>query len=324
MSSTKVVRIRLKHDRRFAGWVDVANHASRYAYNRAVSGLLFGGGYLDRMVVDLPTTPDSFRLPARKSGIVGGNLVTVTGHYHAHAFGPSERAMKYGMFKELTGWRAETDWLRDCPLAYERGAILDASVACRRITEDCSDCAPCRPKDGRIILSSANPPIRKDDYRLYVPGYGPAETATRVDPAWDMRSFRIVDVTDRVTRRTAPSDRKFELHVAIREQAEPRRPTGVVRGVDVGGRHLAVTVDTAGRTAIHDVHHKGVLKEVYVLKGVRDRHAKGGRRWSRLNKRIRRLQAKANRVADSSINQAVAEVVRGADRWSPGGYPPRG
>lgn len=96
----------------------------------------------------------------------------------------------------------------------------------------------------------------------------------RADPAWDMRSFRIVDVTDKITHRTTPSDRKFELHVAIRVEAEPRRPTGVVRGVDVGGRHLAVTADTAGRTAIHDVHHKDILKEVYALKGIRDRHTK--------------------------------------------------
>ena len=314
MSFTRVVRIRLKHDRGFAGWVNAANHASRYVYNRAVSTYLFGGGYLDRVVVGLPATPDSFRLPDREGGVVGGNLAAVTWHCHAHAFGPSGMAMKYGMFKELTGWRAGTGWLRDCPLAYERGAILDASVACRGVVEDCSDCPPYRPKDGRIILSSADPPIRKGDHLVHVPGYGLVETATRVDPAWDMRSFRMVDATDRITRRTIPSDRKFELHAAIREQAEPRRPTGVVRGVDVGGCHLAVTADTAGRTATHDVRHKDILKEVHALKGVRDRHPMGGRRWSRLNKRIRRLQAKANRVADNSVNQAVAGVVRGADR----------
>ena len=77
---------------------------------------------------------------------------------------------------------------------------------------------------------------------------------------------------------------------------------------------MAVTADTKGRTAIHDVAHRGLLFEIRALKSLRDRHTKGGRRWSRINKKIRRLQAKANRVADDSINQAVAKVVGGADR----------
>lgn len=121
VDSTKVVRIRLKHDGGFAEWVAKANHASRHVYNRAVSGFLFGGDYLDRVMVDLPTAPESFRLPGRKDGTVSGNLVTVNGHYHAYVFGPSETVMKYGMFKELTGWRAQYAWLRDLPTAYGRG-----------------------------------------------------------------------------------------------------------------------------------------------------------------------------------------------------------
>ena len=314
MSSTRVVKIRLKHDRRFAEWVDVVNHASRYVYNRAVSTYLFGGDYLGRVVADLPTTPDSFRLPRNGDGVVGGNLVVADGHYHAYAFGPSETVMKYGMFKELTGWRAETGWLRDCPMAYGRGAILDASVACRRVIENNSDRPPYRHKDGRIVLSSVEPPVRKGDRLAFVVGYGLVETVTPVDPSWDMRSFRIVDATHKVTRRTAPADRKFELHVAVRVEVEPRRPTGVIRGVDVGGRHLAATADTNGNITIHDVSHRGLLFEIRALKSLRDRHTKGGRRWSRLNKKIRRLQVKANRVADDSVNQTVAKVVKGTDK----------
>lgn len=70
--------------------------------------------------------------------------------------------------------------------------------------------------------------------------------------------------------------------------------------------------------------HKAILKEVYAMKSLRDRHTKDGRWWSRLNKKIRRLQAKANRVANNSVKQAVAKVVGGADRVSLRGYPPRG
>ena len=336
----KVVKVRLKHNRKFAEWIHLVNHTSRHVYNRAVSTCLFGGGYLDRVVVDLPDSPEYFRLPSGGDGVaagtlldgdlpddpsgfglprggygvIGGTILGLDGTYQAYGFGPSEKMMKYGLFKELTAWRAQLDWLRDLPVAFGRGAILDASVACRRVIEDCSDRSPYRPKDGRIILSSVEPPAKKGERLIFVPGYGMVETVTPVDPAWDMRSFRIVDVTDKITMRTAPSDRKFELHVAIWVEVEQRRPTGVIRGVDVGGRHMAVTVDTAGKVAVHDVAHRHLLFEIRALKSMRDRHHKGGRRWSKVNKKIRHLQAKANRVADNSVNQAVAATTRGADK----------
>lgn len=311
--ATKVVRIRLKHDRKFAGWAAKANHASRYVYNRAVSTYLFGGDYLDRVVVDLPDDPKHFRLPGGEDDMVVGVLATQDGHWHSYRFGPSERAMKYGMFKELTGWRAELDWLRDLPLAYGRGAVLDASVAYRRVVEDNSDHPPYRPKDGRIILSSVAPPIRKGNCLVFVAGYGPVETVTPVDPSWNMRSFRIVDITHKATRRTTPADRKYELHIAVRVEAELHRPTGVVRGVDVGGRHLAATADTAGRTAVHDVRHGGMLREIDALKSLRDRRNKGSRSWSKINKKIRRLRAKAYSLANDAVNQTVARVTAGVD-----------
>lgn len=336
MDVIKVVKVRVTHDRKFAEWAHAVNHASRYAYNRAVSTYLFGGDYLNLVVADLPDHPEHFRLPVGGGvvggtllgppdhsggfelprggyGVVAGTLPGLDGTYQAYAFGPSERVMKYGMFKELTAWRAALDWLRDCPVAYQRGAIIDASVASRRVVEDCSERPPYRLNDGRIILGSVAPPIRKGERQMFVPGFGLVETAKPIDPSWDMRSFRVVDVTDKITRRTTPADRKFELHIAIRVPVGPRRPTGVVRGVDVGGRHLAVTADTNGRTAIHDVAHRRLLFELRALKGLRDRCHKGGRRWQRLNKKVRRLQAKANRVGENSVNQAVARTVKGAD-----------
>ncbi len=303
---TKVVRIRVKHDGGFAEWANQTNHASRHVYNKAVSEFLFSGDYLDRVVVDVL---EPFKLP-KNGGVVRGDLTTF---YQAYEFGPSERVMKYGLFKELTAWRAQHGWLRDCHSSYERGAIMDASVACRRVIDDNSDHAPFRPKTGRIILNSVFPPIRRGDYQMYVPGFGEVETSTKIDPSWDMRSFRVVDVTDKITRRTTPSCHKFELHVAINAPVEPRKPTGVTRAVDVGGHHLAATADTDGNTTIYDTVHKPILREIDALKSIRDRHTKGGRRWSRLNKKIRRLRTGVDGLATNMINQTVAKITKGAD-----------
>ena len=58
----------IKHDGGFAGWVRLADHASDYIYNRAVSEYLFGGDYMDRVVVDVPADPKHFRLPKKEDG----------------------------------------------------------------------------------------------------------------------------------------------------------------------------------------------------------------------------------------------------------------
>ena len=245
--------------------------------------------------------------------IVSGNLVAVDHRYQAYDFGPSERVMKYDMMKKLTVWRGEKDWLRYLPVAYGRGAIIDASVAYRRVISDSSDRPPYRRKDGRIILGSVVPPVRKGDHLMHIPGYGVVKTAAPIDPSWDMRSFRIVEVTGKVTHRTTPADRKFRLHITVRVPVEERRPTGIARGVDVGGHHLAVTADTDGNVAIHDTAHKRLLREIDALRGLRDRSNKGGRRWSRINKKIRRLLSKVRGLVDDTINQVVARITRGAD-----------
>ena len=138
------------------------SHASRYVYNRAVFTYLFGGDYLNRVVVDLPDHPKYFRppsggdrfvsgtlldvdlsdhpeefeLPRGGDGVIEGTILELDGTWQAYAFGPSEDAMKHGMNMELTAWRAESDWLRDLPVAYTRAAIIDASVACRRVAEE--------------------------------------------------------------------------------------------------------------------------------------------------------------------------------------------
>lgn len=258
---TKVVRVRLRHDSRFTDWVTCINHASRYAYNRAVSEFLFDD--------------DNDR-----------------------DFGA------YGMYNMLTGWRVDHEWLRDCPVTYARGAIVDASIACRRVIEDYSVNPPHRCNDGQVILSSVRPPGLVCPDLVRIPGYGEVETVTPVDPFLDMRSFRIVQ----------GKAGRFELHIAVRVPVEPRCPTKVVRGVDVGWHHLAMIADTNGDTVIHNTVHKRLLREIDTLKGLRARCTKGGRRWSKLNKKIRRLLTKLKNTATNTINQTIAKVTKGTDK----------
>ena len=302
----RIIKVPLRRDVLFAEWAHRTNHASRYVYNRAVSEYLFGGEYMERVVVDIL---QPFKLPG-KLDFTSGML---DDDYHTYDFGPSKRALKYGMHKQLTGWRAKHTWLRECPTSFGRGAIQDASIACRRVVDDNSGHAPYRRKDGRIILSSVTPPVRKDSHTVHIPGYGMVETAKPINTSWDMRSFKIVDVTKRVDKHTKPSDHMFELHIAVRVPVEPHRNTGIMRGIDVGGKHLAVTVDTNGNVTIHNTRHRAILLEIDALKSLRDHKVRHGRKWGVLNDQIKQLYRKADGIAVNTINQTVSRIVQGVD-----------
>ena len=93
----RVIRVPLRRDMQFAEWAHRMSHVSRYVYNRAVSEYLFGGGYMERVVVDIL---QSFKLPDTLDDFTSG---TLEDDYQAYDFGPSKEALKYGMYKQLTG-----------------------------------------------------------------------------------------------------------------------------------------------------------------------------------------------------------------------------
>ncbi len=295
----RVVKVPLRRDVQFAEWASRVGHVSRYVYNRAVSEYLCGE-YAERGIVDTPVK----KKQSRDVKICGDV-------HHIYERRASDNMMLYGMYKQLTEWRAKRAWMRECPASFGRGAIQDASVASRRVIHDSTDHAPHRHKDGRIILCSVTPPVRKDTHTVRIPGYGTVETAKPINVQWDMRSFKIVDVTRYVNKYTKPSDHMFELHIAKRIPVEPRRNTGVVRGVDVGGVRLAVTVDTNGNVIIHNTRHRTILREIDALKSLRDRHKRHGRKWCMIHDQIKRLYRKADGIAVNTINQTVSRIVRG-------------
>ncbi|MXY61627.1 MAG: hypothetical protein F4Y82_05915 [Cenarchaeum sp. SB0665_bin_23] len=156
----QIVKVPLRRDVSFAEWIHRTNHASRYVYNRAVSEYLFSGEYMARVVVNIL---QSFKLPG-KLDFTSGML---NDGYHTYDFEPTKKVLKYGMYKQLTEWRAKHAWVRECPVSFGRGAIQDASIACRRVMDDNSGHALYRRKDGRIILSSVTPPVRKGEHTIH-------------------------------------------------------------------------------------------------------------------------------------------------------------
>ncbi len=261
---------------------------------RNLSTYLFGGEMAERVVV-------SYK-PKKKSNLL-----------HVYSFNVSSRSARFTLYNELTKCRAEHEWLRKLPITYGRAAITDAITACGRVIHDNSDRTPYRGNKNRIVLGAVSPPSRRGTHVLYLSGFGEVETKQKVDESWDMRSFRLVDVTHRITRRTQPKDHVFELHISVYITPPNLPKTGNMRGIDVGGKHLAVTADFKDDTTIYDMPHKEVLREIDALKSIRDRHAKGKHRWKKLNCTIRQKYKKANGLATNAINQAVNDICTGVD-----------
>ncbi len=92
------------------------------------------------------------------------------------------------------------------------GAILQASVACRRAYEDHSNYMPHRRDNDGIILSCVGPPIRRGKFELDLCGFGVVRTTKPIDYSRDMRSLRIVE------RVNKSRERQFEIHINIRER----------------------------------------------------------------------------------------------------------
>ncbi len=102
--------------------------------------------------------------------------------------------------------------MRELLSNYGRGAILQASIACRRAYEDHSNYILHRRDNDRIILSCVGPPIRRGEFELGLCGFGVVRTTKPIDRSLDMRSFKIVERVDK------SRERQFEIHINIREK----------------------------------------------------------------------------------------------------------
>ncbi len=103
-------------------------------------------------------------------------------------------------------------------------------------------------------------------------------------------------------------EHQFEIHINIREKPS----TGVIRGMGVGGKHLAVTADTNGRTIIHHMRHLSILREIISLQSIRTR--KGKRRKRNIEKQITQLRQKANNITNDYVNRVIHAITKDADK----------
>ena len=102
-------------------------------------------------------------------------------------------------------------------------------------------------------LSVFRNPVYKGNGMLHLPGIGTVRVHGDVE-YMDMRSFQLVETTEKTTRRTESHNRTYRLHIQIEIKAPEPSESAVVRGVDMGIVHEATTVDLdTGRHKFHDI-----------------------------------------------------------------------
>ena len=102
-------------------------------------------------------------------------------------------------------------------------------------------------------LSVFEKPVYKGNNMVMLPGIGTVRVHGDVD-GLDMRSFQLVETTERTTRRTEDHNRTYRLHIQVETKAPEPSESTVIRGVDMGIIHGAATADLGtGHHKFHDL-----------------------------------------------------------------------
>ena len=162
--------------------------------------------------------------------------------------------------------------------------------------------------DGRLhALTTRAAPTLHENGIVRLPGIGTVRLRSAM-PDGMIKSFQMVDITGKITRRTTPRDRKFMLHVQV-DVADPQPAVGKHAGMDRGINNLVAVSDSHGNERLYNLpsgcrRYKG--DKVDRMRLEQSRHRPDSRAWKRRGRDIKRLQ---HRIACKQKN-AEREIAR--------------
>ena len=106
----------------------------------------------------------------------------------------------------------------------------------------------------------------------------------------DIKSYQIVETTKRITKKTKPENRTYELHIQY-EYYSKENNNILTTGVDIGVINM-ITIHNEKETTIYKVpegkfRYKG--DEIDRLKSEQSKRKKGSRKWGLIQRKIRKL-----------------------------------
>ena len=128
-------------------------------------------------------------------------------------------------------------------------------------------------------------------------------------------SYSVVEITRKITRRTRPEDRTYELHVQFLHYPH-LKTDGSTIGIDIGVHNmLAIAMLEDRSTELRKMPHDAKRykhDEISRLLSKRSKVKKHGRKWAELTRKVKRLLAYQQNVKTDCIRQTVSEELKSA------------
>ncbi len=165
-------------------------------------------------------------------------------------------------------------------------------------------------QDGRLhTVVTRETPKLNDNGTLRLPGFGTVRVCSSM-PDGIIKSFQLVDDTNKITKRTTSYDRKFKLHVQVEIPDKPPLE-GKYAGMDRGIKCLVAVSDSHGNQRLHNIPdscRRSKNDKIDRMKAEQSKHRVGSRSWKRIGRDIRRaLQRIQNKQLDAQ--RAVARRI---------------
>ena len=213
------LRFNTESYKRFTKLYDRLGHTCRAIYNWAVFECLEddrrvyvqedGKPYLDDDNHDLA------RQAADRTGISIDVILEMVqtdmaGRNWHYVEPPDTAGTRYRIEQDLIKRRRAEDWVRECPLLYQIGAIYEGVAAAERSILANSDFIPYIPKGSAapFLCLSGHAVNRRGNHTVNIPGFT-VYTHDVVSKHWEMQSCRLVETMPR----NATGCRTFEIHI---------------------------------------------------------------------------------------------------------------
>ncbi len=163
-------------------------------------------------------------------------------------------------------------------------------------------------------LNSRGRPKLRDNGCVFLPGLGEVKPRTTM-PEGRLVSFQMIDVTDKVTRKTADFQRKFRLCLQTEiPDPEPADVGGKIAGLDLGVRHLAAVADSHGNERLYNVpggcrRHGG--DKIDRLRARRSKYKRGSREWGKTGRVIKKELKKTSDMQRHNETGIARRITRG-------------
>ena len=128
-------------------------------------------------------------------------------------------------------------------------------------------------------------------------------------------SFQIIETTKKLTKRTRPEDRTYEMRVQFPHYPEFKMEGDTV-GIDIGVHNMLATATLEGHSMklVKMAHDAKRYKhdDINRLLSKRSRLKRNGRKWSKITRKIKRLLQYQQNVKTDYIRQTVSAELKGA------------